>query len=164
MMRRIFQLLIMILTLAGPVWAAEDSPADANFGSQPIHISSDRLEADEGSGQVKFQGNVVARQGDVVIYAQEMIVYYRAADREVDRVEAFQNVRIVQGPKVATGQKGVYFRTDGRIILTGSPKVHQGEDFVEGDEITVFLGEEKSIVSGEGGSRVNAVFHPKEQP
>jgi lipopolysaccharide export system protein LptA len=163
MMRLAILLLIMLLALTGAGGAAEPPATDSSFGAQPIHITSDRLETDDAAGQVKFRGNVVARQGDVVIYAQEMIVFYRAAGREVERVEASQNVRIVQGPKIATGQKGVYYRSEGRIVLTGSPRVHQGEDFVEGDEITVFLGEDKSIVSSEDGSRVNAVFHPKER-
>jgi len=164
MMRRIIVLLFSILLLpAGFCLAAEPSPSGQPIGDQPIHITSDRLEADDAVNQVRFEGEVVAKQGDVVIYADTMIVFYRAEDREVQRVEALRNVRIVQGSKVATGQKGIYYRNRGRIVLTGSPRVHQGEDFVEGDEITVFLGEEKSIVSSEGGSRVNAVFHPKEQ-
>lgn len=132
------------------------------FREQPITINSDRLEADDAAHQVRFVGNVVARQGDVVLYAEEMIVRYRSDTREVDRIEAYRDVRIVQGTKVATGEKGIFFREDGRIVLTGSPKVHQGKDFVEGDEITVLLNEDRSIVSSEGGSRVNAVFHPKE--
>ncbi len=64
--------------------------------------------------------------------------------------------------KVATGDKGIFFRDEARIVLTGSPKVHHGKDFVEGDEIVVLLNEDRSIVRSEGGSRVNAVFHPAE--
>jgi len=162
MMRNVLVLLFLLLLPAGICLAAEKG-TEIPVRNQPIHITSDRLEADDAANQVRFEGDVVAKQGDVVIYADSMTVFYRPEDREVERVEALNNVRIVQGPKVATGQKGIYYRNEGRIVLTGSPRVHQGEDFVEGDEITVFLGEEKSIVSGEGGSRVNAVFHPKEK-
>lgn len=164
MMRKILVLLfILFQSPAGIGLAAEQSPSGLPVGDQPIHITSDRLVADDAVNQVRFEGEVVAKQGDLVIYADTMTVFYRAEDREVQRVEALHNVRIVQGSKVATGQKGVYYRNRGQMVLTGSPRVHQGEDFVEGDEITVFLDEEKSIVSSEGGSRVNAVFHPKEQ-
>jgi lipopolysaccharide export system protein LptA len=62
---------------------------------------------------------------------------------------------------VATGQKASFFNRERKIVLTGSPKVYQDDDFVEGDEITVLLDEERSIVKSEQGSRVNAVFHPK---
>jgi lipopolysaccharide export system protein LptA len=164
MMRKIIVLLFSLLHFtAGICLAAEQTQPAPPLGDMPIHITSNRLEADDTANQVRFEGEVVAKQGDVVIYADTMIVFYRAEDREVQRVEALRNVRIVQGSKVATGQKGIYYRNRGRIVLTGSPRVHQGEDFVEGDEITVFLDEEKSIVSSEGSSRVNAVFHPKEQ-
>lgn len=163
MMRKILLLFFLLLFPAGICLSAEQSPSNPPVGDQPIHITSDRLEADDTANQVRFEGEVVARQGDVVIYADSMTVFYRAEDREVQRVEALRNVRIVQGSRVATGQKGIYYRNRGRIVLSGSPRVHQGEDFVEGDEITVFINEERSIVSSEGGSRVNAVFHPKEQ-
>lgn len=167
MMRRIVVLLTLLFPLfllpAGICLAVEQPPSEPPVGNQPIYITSDRLEADDAVNLVRFEGEVVARQGDVVIYADRMTVFYRPEDREVERVEALNNVRIVQGAKVATGQKGLYYRNEGRIVLTGSPRVHQGEDFIEGDEITVFLGEERSIVSSEGGSRVNAVFHPKER-
>lgn len=161
MPKTVVLLFSLVVFSAGVCLGAE--PRGAAIGDQPINITSDRLEADDAASQVRFEGEVVARQADVVIYADTMIVFYRPEDREVQRVEALQNVRIVQGSRVATGQKGIYYRERGRIVLTGSPRVHQGEDFVEGDEITVFLEEEKSIVSSQGGSRVNAVFHPKEQ-
>jgi lipopolysaccharide export system protein LptA len=110
---------------------------------------------------MKFVGNVVARQGDVTIYAQELTLILAEVDREVERIEAVGDVRIVQGERIATGQQGVFYRGEGRIVLSGSPRVHQGEDFIEGDEITVFLNSEKSIVKSREGTRVNAIFHPR---
>jgi lipopolysaccharide export system protein LptA len=100
----------------------------------------------------------------VTIYAAELTVYYQEETRDVERVEASGDVRITQGNRVATGQKGTFYREEGRVVLTGSARVHQGEDFVEGDEITVLLGEEKSIVQSRQGSRVNATFHPRQEP
>ena len=41
--------------------------------------------------------------------------------------EAEGDVRIVQGARVATGQKGVLYREEGRVVLTGAARVHQGE-------------------------------------
>jgi lipopolysaccharide export system protein LptA len=112
---------------------------------------------------VKFLGNVVARQGEVVIYSAVLTLFYSEGSKDIDRVEADRDVRIVQGDRVATAEKAVFYQADGRIVLTGNARVHQGEDFVEGDVITVLLGEEKSVVQGREGSRVNAVFHPKEE-
>ena len=142
---------------------AQEPPKTLNASAEPIHITSDRLEADQTGKQVKFQGNVVARQGDVVIYAQEMSLVYNADTREVDQVDAHGDVRIVQGDRVATGDHGILYNGEKKVVLTGTPRLYQGENFVSGDEITVFLKEERSIVSSGEGSRVNAVFQPKEK-
>jgi lipopolysaccharide export system protein LptA len=142
-------------------WPALGWAAQLTAPKEPIRITADRLEADEGARRMTFLGNVVARQGDVVIYAQEVMLFTEADSREVERVEALRDVRIVQGARIATGQKGVFYRLESRFVLTGSPRIHQGDDFIEGDEITVFINEERSIVRSGDGTRVNAVFHPR---
>lgn len=163
MIRKILLALALGLTLAGGALAA-GPPAKVRFdSSQPVTITSRSLEADQADHRVQFHGDVVARQGNLVIYAQELTVFYKDKSNDIDHVVAEKDVRIVQGARVATGQKAVFYNSEGRIVLTGSPKVHQGEDFVEGDEITVFLNEDRSIVKSKGDSRVNAVFHPKEK-
>jgi lipopolysaccharide export system protein LptA len=155
--RRFVCFLILIVVLMVPGWALGQPPVQ----DEPIQVTSDRLEADEAARQMKFIGNVVARQGDVVIYAQELLLFLGEDTREVERIEATRDVRVVQGERIATGQKGIFYRNEGRIVLSGSPRVHQGEDFIEGDEITVFLYEERSVVKGREGTPVKAIFHPK---
>ncbi len=142
--------------IAGGAQLGEGLASDA-----PISVSAERLEANDSIREVRFSGNVVARQGELAIYANELVLHYPDKSREVDRVEARGDVRIVQGNRVATGQKAAFFNRERKIVLSGSPRVYQGDDFVEGDEITVLLDEEKSIVKSDQGSRVNAVFHPK---
>ena len=163
MMRNLFLILGLLLLLAGFTLAAEKTPAGSYDSSQPINITSDQLEADDAARQVKFLGNVVARQGEVAIYSAVLTLFYSEGSKDIDRIEADREVRIVQGDRVATAEKAVFYQADGRIVLTGNARVHQGADFVEGDVITVLLGEEKSVVQGREGSRVNAVFHPKEE-
>jgi lipopolysaccharide export system protein LptA len=155
-----------LLAIVGVVlfWCGIASGAQLAAGlaaDAPISISAERLEANDSIREVRFVGNVVARQGDLAIYANELVLHYPAESREIDRVEARGDVRIVQGNRVATGQSAAFFNRERKIVLSGSPRVYQGEDFVEGDEITVLLDEEKSIVKSDQGSRVNAVFHPK---
>jgi lipopolysaccharide export system protein LptA len=161
MMRLAFPALLVFLAMAGFGLAAGQPLADKYDSDQHIHITSDRLEADDATFQVKFLGNVVVRQGDAVIYAEEVTIFFQSESREIERAEAYRDVRIVQGTRVATGQKAIFYGKEGRIVITGSPRLHQGEDYLEGDEITVFLNEERCIVNSGEGSRVNAVFHPK---
>jgi lipopolysaccharide export system protein LptA len=153
-------IILAALLVASICQAQARAPAGKTVAQDPIRITSDRLEADQGAHKMEFVGNVVARQGDLTIYARNLEIFYGPENHEVERAEAHGDVRVVQGDRVATGQQGTFFRKEGKIVLTGSPRVHQGQDFVEGDEITVFLNEDRSIVKGGGDSRVNAVFNP----
>lgn len=157
--------LTLILLLAGSCFAlaAEKPTPLGDRQGAPIDITSDRLEADDAARTVRFLGQVVARQADVTLYAREMIIFLPPQGQEIDRIEAYGDVRIVQGERVATGEKALYRNQQGEIHLTGSPKVHQGNDMIAGEEIIVYLNEERSVVKGGETSRVKAIFHPKEK-
>ncbi len=152
-------LLIMLVLIGAPVFG---QPAVERFQRDlPVDVAADRLEAEDVAGRVNFIGRVVATQGDLTIYANRMTLFLHPESRDVERVEATGQVRIVQGERVATGDRGVFFRQEARIVLTGEPRVHQGDDFIAGEEIVVYLEEERSVVRGGEDARVRAVFHPK---
>ncbi|OHB28321.1 MAG: lipopolysaccharide transport periplasmic protein LptA [Desulfuromonadaceae bacterium GWC2_58_13] len=164
-MKKIMLHIVLLLALSLGAIASGGAEEKSILGSYssdaPIEIASDRLEGNDQTGTAKFSGTVVAKQGDVTIYAEELDVYYQTGSRLIEKVVALNGVRIVQGERIATGDKAVFFNQQGKVVLTGEPKVHQGQDFVQGDEITVFLNEERSVVTGKEGARVNALFHPQ---
>jgi len=138
--------------------------------NQPVNISANKLEADDKTGVFVFIGDVQAQQGEVFIYAQKMTVYYSKAasssnstKKQVDKVVAQQDVRIVQLDRVATGQQAVYYNQEGRIVLTGDPRVVQGDNNVAGERIVVYLNDNRSVVEGGEKQRVKAVFVPEGQ-
>lgn len=157
---RILLLLVTgLLCLASPLLALNDS----TVRDQPVEITADRLEADDTIHKLVFVGNAVAKQGDITIYAERLTVHYAATGNDVDEVVAEGQVRIVQGSRVATGQKAVFMQADGKVVLTGSPKVQEGDSLVQGTEITLYLNEKRSVVQGGQDGRVNAVFVPKSE-
>jgi lipopolysaccharide export system protein LptA len=156
-------LLLLLLALLAGDRGSIALAGQAEGGSEVIEITSRQLEADQAAGTVRFIGEVVAVQGDTTIHAEELMLYQASEGRRIERMEAFRQVRIEQGERVATGQKAVFDKARGQVVLTGSPKVRQGADFVEGDEIIFFLDSERSIVRSKGSERVKAVFHPKER-
>ena len=127
----------------------------------PIVIKSDELHADTKSKTATFTGKVVAKQDDITIFCDRLVVKYAEHGGQVDKVEAFSNVRIVQENRIGTGQHGTYYSREGKIVLTGNPRVVQGKDMVSGQEITYFVNEEKSVVTGSTKEREMAVIHPK---
>jgi lipopolysaccharide export system protein LptA len=62
---------------------------------------------------------------------------------------------------VATAEKAVYYQSEEKMVLTGNPVVRMGKDFVEGDRITMFLKEERSVVESSKDKKVRAVIFPK---
>ena len=137
------------------------APVALSQNRGPIHVTSDRLEADDEAQTVIFIGNAVATQDDVTIHGDRLTIKYAGEKREIVQMIADGHVRIVQQEKLATGEKAVFYKQEERVVMTGSPKVTEGESFVEGQEITLYLNEKRSVVSGGAGGRVNAVFAPK---
>ena len=128
-MRRFFPVCLLLLALAPAAFAA---PAASR---EPLKIKSDTLRADNEKKTATFEGKVVARQGDLTLYADRLVISYSGEARELSRVEAFGNVRILQGTRQASGAHAVYEPKVARILLDGSPRVVQGSD-----EITVNRG------------------------
>lgn len=150
------------LLLASSLAVAAPSAQSGGGSKEPVEISADRMEADEAAKTLVFIGHAVARQADVTLYADRLVIYNAAKGGDVDRIVAEGGVRIVQGTRIATGGKAEYFRNEDRIVLTGSPRVVDGTNSVQGHEISLFLKENRSVVKGGQDGRVNAVFQPKE--
>jgi lipopolysaccharide export system protein LptA len=123
---------------------------------QPIAITSDTLEAINRANTVVFRGNVVARQSGLRIYCDVMTVFYAQDGKGIIKIVADRNVKIVQEPDAKPGSTsdsiiancnhGVYYNEEGKIVLTGDPVVERGKDTVKGDQITVFLDDNRFTV------------------
>lgn len=159
-MRRCWYLCAGLLLLAGFA-VAGPLPSSGAGSRQPVEITADRMEADDAAKSLVFIGNAVARQEGVTINADRLTIYYAAQGGDVDRIVAEGNVRIVQGNRLATGGRAEYFRLEERMVLTGSPKVSEEKNSVQGHEIVLFIKENRSVVTGGRDGRVNAVFQPK---
>lgn len=130
--------------------------------SLPITVKSNEMTADNKGKTAIFSGKVVAKQGDITIYSDKLVVNYADKNGEVETVEALGNVRIVQQNRTGFADKAVYDSRNSRIILTGAPRVVQGGDSISGKVITYYVDDEKSDVSsgGDPKERVEAVINP----
>ncbi len=149
---------ILLLCLVAPLATAAPEPAGTDG---PVEVTADRLEVDDQAKVLVFAGNAVARRGALTIYGDRLTVRYIGEKREIDQVVAEGHVRLLHEGRTATGAKAIFFQREERIVLSGSPRVSEGENFIQGHEITMFLNDKRSVVTGSAGSRVNAVFTPK---
>ncbi len=179
----------MALALWPAAVSAQLRPGGAGESKGPIAVSADRLEADDPAGMVTFSGSVVARQGEMTITCDRMRIFYlhkeepaKAAvssaseeapakpktpsplgggDRQIDRVECDGNVKVVEGDRMAVGQKALYLAQalPRRIILTGEARVWQGRDSLTGHQVTYYLDDQRSLVEGGQRTRVRTIYH-----
>lgn len=131
--------------------------------SVPINIKSNEMFADNNAKTATFIGKVVAKQDDVTIYCDKMIVYYGDSAEDIDKIEAIGSVRILQTNRVGTGGHGLYESKIGKITLTINPRVTQDRDTVTGVKIVYFLDDQRSHVSSGDSTRVEAVLYPKKK-
>lgn len=129
--------------------------------SMPINVKADELKADNKGKTAIFTGRVVARQEDVTIYSDKLIIYYGENQEQVDKIEAIGSVRILQTNRVGTGGHALYESKEGKITLTINPKVTQDKDSVSGKMIVYYLDEDRSVVTSGENARVEAIIHPK---
>lgn len=117
---------------------------------EPIDIASDRVEAYTRENLIIFKGNVIARQKDIVIYADTLEAVIIEGGKGIEKVIAGGNVKVQQGLRVANCQKAVFYNPDQKVVLTGDPKVWEGDNMVSGDEIVFDI--EKNQVEVKGGA------------
>lgn len=84
------------------------------------------------------------------------------SNRSVNRIEAMGHVKIEKENGKATCQKAVYFSDNEKIILTGDPVAWEKGTRVSGQQITMYLAEDRSVV--EGGSHVRIEGEEKSNP
>jgi outer membrane protein assembly factor BamD len=128
--------------------------------SQPIDITSDQVEALWKENLIIFKGNVVARQKDIVIYADSLEALIVEDGKGIDRATAGGNVKIQQGLRVANCQKAIFYNRDQKIVLTGEPRVVDGDNIVSGDEIIFDIEKSRVEVKGGQSGRGKAKVHP----
>ncbi|HET6518683.1 MAG TPA: LptA/OstA family protein [Geminicoccaceae bacterium] len=152
-------------------------------GSLPIEITADSLEVFQRDQMAVFSGNVDAVQGELVLSADVLRVYYRggegggeggaaqtgAADAgAVRRIEAEGNVFLSSPEETAQGQSGVYDVEADHVTLTGGVVLTQAENVVRGEQLTLDLTTGRSRITGAVAGvadappeqRVRAVFVP----
>ncbi len=159
--------------------AVPNAPKEAPDQAVGTTVTSQRMTFKNQDSQAVFDGAVVLTRGTLVVYSDRMVVSFRGQDsggsepkkagdpgkgpvttkgpdtvsnRAVSQIEATGRVKIERDAGNATCQKAVYYRDEDKIVLTGDPVAWDKGTRVSGKRITMFLGEDRTVV--EGGSHV----------
>ena len=164
---------LLIFILPGPAHSGTLQKKIGKDKPEPTVIKSKTLEVNDKLKLITFTGDVNAKKGDFVVNCQKMLVYYESSssdektgdvETKINKIIATGQVKINRGQGgMATAEKAVYYQQDEKMVLTGNPVVKQGKDFVEGDRITMFLKENRSVVESLGNKKVKAVIFQKSE-
>ncbi len=146
----------------------------AGQSPHPTVIKANSLVVDDTNKTVTFSGQVNAQREDFTIDCDKMIVHYQGSDMKTSGTSAgFKIVKILAEGNVritrkaggeALAERAEYYEGDDKLVLTGQPMVKQGQDFVQGERITIFLKDNRSVVEGSPHKKVKAVIYPKKKP
>lgn len=152
-MSRAIAAAIVALTIQAGVVVAQE--ASVSFGTephdstQPVEVSSDRLEIDQTDGTAIFTGNVVVVQGELRLTADRVRVEYGdEPPREIERIYAFENVVLVSPTEAAEGDEAVYEVATRSVLMTGNVLLTQELNAVSGDRLTIDLESGTGVVEG----------------
>lgn len=140
-----------------------DKSGGADVKKKPekaVTVTSDTMESNRSKGVIIFRGKVVAEQ-DHLMCSEELRVFY-GDEQQVKDMVATGNVRIVQTGMRARGDKVVYNKAQGKLVITGNAAAKQCGDIVRGAKITFYLDNDNVMVEG-GDQRVRAVIMPQKE-
>ena len=132
--------------------------------SQPIEIEAQLVVVDETTGFNEFSGNVIVRQGSLLLSAE--VIQVQTNNEEVVRMVAkgslekpakyTQNQENQTRFVEATATQITYEVNEGMIFLVGNAHLVQGFDSFSGDTLNYDVNNDKVIVKGskDGSQRV----------
>lgn len=129
---------------------------------EPLEISSHQLEVFQEQQTSVFSGEVVARQAQMTLWADRLTIVF-TAENEIRSIEAAGAVRIEDPLRTARAATAVFDRQADTLVLSGDAEVTQGENRISGDEIILYLGENRSTVRSSETGRVRALILPDEK-
>lgn len=110
-----------------------------------IDIESEQAEFFFPKNEALFQNNVIVKQKDMTIYADNFLVNYNSRNRAIDKAKAYPNVKIVQQDRVATCERAYLLNREQKIVLMGHPKVTQASDVVEAKVVIFYTAQNKIV-------------------
>jgi len=160
------------LWLWAGAWAQQPAVPQDDV-QQPVTIEADSAEISEPLGRSTYTGNVLLRQGGIVLRADRVTVYAR--DGELQRVTAsgnplrFQQLRDAEDDVHGSSQRMEYDAVSRRLLLLDNAQLSQGQNRFSGNRIEYDPETRRVLASGRNGGgdpaqpggRVQVILQPR---
>ena len=131
----------------------------------PVDVAADRAEAQDRADRAIFAGNVVVRQGDLVLRTARLTLAYSNNDGiDIDRIDASGGVTVTSPSETARGDFAVYDLNSGLITMVGNVRLERGGSHLNGGRLTIDLDSGRAVMDGglrgvnQAGGRVTGRF------
>ena len=137
---RIAIIALLAIFLSAPVFA---QGALVAFGdvkqdtTQPVEVEADNLAINQTDGTAIFTGNVVIAQGEMLLSAAMVKVFYHEETKRIERLHATGGVTVVSGEDAAEGEEANYNIDTGEIVMSGNVLLAQGQNVLSAAHMTI---------------------------
>lgn len=128
----------------------------------PIRIESDYMKYDGTEKISKFTGNVVAYDNEMRMTAQAMDVIFDDKN-EIKEIYSQGNVKIEKEGLLTLSDKARFYNDEKKAVLTSNVRVWQGDNYLEGDRVTLYNENNRIFVDRGTNKRVKIIIVPKEE-
>ena len=142
------------LVLRRSVPEAEDGPGMAT------RVEADRLFLDKSERLAHFSDGVVVRRGDVTVRGPRMDAHYDDSG-QVTMLGLRGGVEMRQADRRAVAQNADYDARTRELVLTGQPRLYDGDDVLVGEKIGMAL-DSKQVHVERAHGKVRPDGHPRE--
>lgn len=124
-----------------------------------LDVTSEQMTFDRDTHTFIFKEKVRVTRCNLTIDCDHLRVIRDVEENKIKQVIATGNVRFQDGARHAVAERADYYEADQKLVLVGNPRAwdSDAQNELMGDEIIVFLGEERILVKG---ARVR--FHPNQ--
>ena len=145
----------------GPALSERLQQSDCEGAEAALDVTSEQMTFDRDTHTFIFKENVRVKRCNLTIDCDHLRVIRDADENTIKQVIATGNVRFQDGTRHAVAERADYYEADQKLVLVGNPRAWDSDEQNEliGDEIIVFLEEERILVKG---ARVR--FHPNQSP
>lgn len=161
--------IVVAALLALPVWVVSQprseraaiserlQHSDCEGPEAALDVTAEQMTFDRDTHTFIFKDNVRVKRCNLTIDCDHLRVIRDADKDRIKQVIATGNVRFQDGARHAVAERADYYEADQKLVLVGNPRAWDSDEQNEltGDEIIVFLAEERILVKG---ARVR--FHP----
>jgi lipopolysaccharide transport protein LptA len=129
--------------------------------NEPIKVESNSLKYFGEKKYSLFEGNVKAVYEKNQIFSDKMYVYM-TDENKIDRIICEGSVKLINDNITATAKRAEYDVNNNILYLLNGVKVWQDDNYLEGEQITVYTKTNRIEVIKGKNKRVIVIFKPDE--